>query len=158
MFPLNRELISLAILFLIALLISTLIPHLVGGTNGQIELSFSHAAVNISPLLLSPIVFIPLVYIVYLIKEWHYGYGRGRQRKTLLVFNTIIAIGLAGMLVFSKTLQFLMDSITASNPEMELPKIVASIAWHFPTTLVIILLSISLLTVVLLNLLPAKKS
>ncbi len=158
MFPLNRELISLAILFLIALLISTLIPHLVGGTDGQLELSFSHTAINISPLLLSPIIFIPLVYIVYLIKEWHHGYGRGRQRKTLLFFNTIIALGLAGILVFSKVLRFLMDSITTSNPELELPKIVASIAWHFPTTLVITLLGLSLLTAALLNFLPIKKS
>ncbi len=158
MFPLNRELISLAIIFLIALLISTLIPHLVGGTNGQLELSFSHAAINISPLLMSPLIFIPLVYLVYLIKEWHYGYGRGRQRKTLLFFNTIIAIGLGAMLVFSKMLRFIMDSITASNPELELPKIVASLAWNFPSTLVIILLGLSLLTAVLLNLLPVKKS
>ncbi|MBX2877125.1 MAG: hypothetical protein KTR30_33705 [Saprospiraceae bacterium] len=158
MFPLNRELISLAILFLIALLISTLIPHLVGGTNGHLELSFSHAAINISPLLLSPIIYIPLVYVVYLIKEWNHGYGRGRPRKTLLVFNTIIAIGLAGMLVFSKVLGFLMDSLTTSNPELELPKIVAAMAWNFPTALVIILLGLSLATVVLLNVLPLKKS
>lgn len=158
MLPLNRELISLAILFLIALLISTLIPHLLGGNNGQIELSFSHAAINISPLLLTPIVFIPLVYIVYLVKEWNHGYGRGRQRKTLLFFNTIMALGLAVILVFSKLLRFVMDSITATNPELELPKIITAMAWNFPTTLVVILLSLALLTAIMLNLLALKKS
>lgn len=158
MFPLNRELISLMILFLIALLISTLIPHLLGGDNGQLELNFSHSAINISPLVLSPVIYIPLVYIVYLIKEWHYGYGRGRQRQTLLVFNTIVAISLAGMLLFSRLLRFIMDSLTTSNPDLELPRVVVAIAWHFPATLVIILLSISFCTIVLLNVLPSKKS
>jgi|GEM_PF-1568292 len=158
MFPLNRELISLAILFLVALLISTLIPHLIGGTNGQLELAFSHAAICISPLALSPVIYIPLVYVVYLIKEWHHGYSRGQPRKTLIVFNTIIAIGLAGTLFFSRLLGFIMKSLTVSNPELELPRVISAMAWHFPSTLVFILLSISLCTVVLLSLLPLKKN
>jgi len=157
MFPLNRELISLLILFLIALLISTLIPHLLGAHHGHFELSLPNTSIIITPLALSPLVFIPLVYVVYLVKEWHHRYTRNRQRRTLIIFNSMLAIGLAGALFLSNILDLMLRAISTSNPGLEVPNIVAILTQHFPRVLFVVLLGLSILTMISLSILPFRK-
>lgn len=157
MFPLNRELISLLILFLIVLLISTLIPHLLGAHHGHIELALPNTSIIITPLALSPLVFIPLVYLVYLIKEWHHRYGRNRQRRTLIIFNSLLVMSLASALFLSNILNLMLRAISTSNPGLEVPSIVAILTQHFPRMLFIVLLGLSLLTMISVSILPFRK-
>lgn len=157
MFPLNREFLSLAILFLIALVISTFIPNLLGADSGRLELYFPTTAIVISPLALSPLIFVPLVYFVYLIKEWHYRYQRGRQRMTLIIFNSILLISLAYALIFSTLLNIVVQSILNSNPGMEIPGIILQVVDHFPRLLLSVLFCICSLTAISVGFMTLRK-
>ena len=158
MLPLNRELIPLSILFLIALMISTLLPQLLGGQDGHISIQLANRPMLISPLAISPLVFVPLVFIVYLIKEWHYGYQRDRQRQTLILFNSLLLIGLTMLLIFSKLIDLIIQSILAANPDLKLPKIIVLLVEQFPSAIVLALFGICLASALTVSILAMKKS